>query len=58
MKDATKLKGQRFVLLRNVENLSPSQKERVDWILESHKEIGIVYGLKESLRDTWDYDSG
>ena len=58
LKDATKLKGQRFVLLRNVENLSPSQKERIDWILESHKEIGIVYGLKESLRDTWDYDSG
>ena len=58
LKDATKLKGQRFVLLRDVENLSPSQKERVDWILESHKEIGIVYGLKESLRDTWDYDSG
>jgi|GEM_PF-3564386 len=54
----TILKGQRFVLLRNVENLLPSQKERIDWILESHKEIGTVYGLKESLRDTWNYESG
>ena len=55
LKEATDLKGQRFLLLRNNENLSGHQLSRVRGILESHKEIGIVYGLKESLRDTWDF---
>jgi len=55
LKEATDLKGQRFILLRNNENLSGNQQFRVRNILNSHHEIGIVYGLKESLRDTWDF---
>ena len=55
LKEATDLKGQRFVLLKNTENLKGFQKSRVDSILENHKEIGIVYSLKESLRDTWSF---
>lgn len=55
LKEATDLKGQRFILLRNNENLSGNQQSRVRNILNSHREIGIVYGLKESLRDTWDF---
>ena len=33
-------------MIKSAEKLLPSQKERIDWILEPHKEIGIVYGLK------------
>lgn len=57
LKEATDLKGQRFLLLRNNGNLRGWQKERIDSILDSHKDIGTVYSLKESLRDTWDYES-
>lgn len=57
LKDATNLKGQRFLLLRNNGNLSGWQKKRVDEIMDTHKDIGTVYSLKESLRDTWDYES-
>lgn len=57
LKEATDLKGQRFLLLRNHDNLYLNQKERISEILSSHAEIGTVYGLKESLRDTWDFES-
>jgi len=57
MREATNLKGQRFLLLRNHDNLYMDQKDRISDILSSHPEIGTVYQLKESLRDTWDYES-
>ena len=58
LKEATDIKGQRFLLLRNIDNLDPLQKQRVNGILESHKDIGFVYAMKESLRDTWDFENG
>lgn len=57
LKEATDLKGQRFLLLRNNDNLSDRQKGRIDGIMQSHAEIGTVYNLKESLRDTWEFDN-
>lgn len=55
--EATDLKGQRFLLLKNNVNLDDDQKKKVDSILESHKDLGIAYQLKESLRDTWDFEN-
>lgn len=44
LKEITKLKGQGFVMLRNIENQSSSQKERIYCIPGFHKGIGTVYG--------------
>ncbi|MBE6519313.1 MAG: ISL3 family transposase [Thermoplasmata archaeon] len=49
MREATNLKGQRFLLLRNHDNLYTDQKDRISDILSSHPEIGTAYQLKESL---------
>lgn len=57
LKEATDLKGQRFLLLRNKGNLKSWQESRIDSIMNSHKELGTVYSLKESLRETWDFES-
>ena len=57
LKEATYLKGQRFLLLKNIGNLQDWQEARVDAIKKSHKDIGTVYSLKESLRDTGDFES-
>ena len=52
LKEATDLKGQRFLILRNNNDLDPLQKQRVQGILRSHEDTGFVYAMKESLRDT------
>lgn len=57
LKEATDPKGQRFLLLRNNDNLSEWQMGRMKGILSSHAEIGTVYSLKESPRDTWGFDN-
>lgn len=57
LKEATDPKGQRFLLLRNNDNLSEWQMGKVKGILSSHAEIGTVYSLKESLLDTSGFDN-
>lgn len=58
LSEASDIKGQRFLLLRNNDNLDPNQQARIRGILNSHKDIGFVYAMKESLRDTWAFDNG
>lgn len=53
--DASNLKGQRFLLLKNNENLDDEQKEKVRLLMDSHKDVGTAYQMKESLRDTWEF---
>lgn len=56
-KEASDLKGQRFLLLRNNVNLDDDQKKRVQALMDSHEDVGTAYQLKESLRETWEFDN-
>jgi transposase len=49
------LKGVRWLLLKNPENLNPKKKERerLDKALRLNEPLAIVYYLKEDLRQLW-----
>ena len=53
------LKGIRWLLLKNPENLDPKKKERqrLDRALKLNEPLAIVYYLKEDLRQIWMQDS-
>jgi len=55
--ESSDMLGQRFVLLKNHDDLHEYQKIIVSEILSSHAELEKVYRLKESLRRTWVCDS-
>jgi transposase len=48
-------KGSKYLLLRNVENLRPSQKGQLRELLELNANLNKVYVLKEHLKRLWDY---
>lgn len=48
------LKGNRFLLLRNYEDLKPDPKARLDALLEANEPLFIIHSMKEQLRLFWD----
>lgn len=53
--DRTVLKGSKYLLLRNRENLSPPQRVRLRKILSLNKILNVVYWLKDMLKHIWSY---
>lgn len=54
MEDKTLLKGTKYLLLRNRENLKEEQKPKLEELLSANKTINTVYALKEQLQALWD----
>jgi transposase len=52
------LKGTRWLLLKNPENLDPrrNERERLDEALRMNQPLATVYYLKEDLRQIWDQE--
>jgi len=51
------IKGQRYNLLRNPENLTESSREQLDKLLKVNYQIQAAYLLKDFLKTLWDYSS-
>jgi len=51
------IKGQRYNLFRNSENLTESGQEQLDKLLKANGEIESAYLLKDFLKTIWDYSS-
>ena len=51
------IKGSRYLLLRNEENLTGDQRERLDALLEANWKLCTVYILKDQLKQIWRYRS-
>src|SRR5438128_7304543 len=52
------LKGTRWLLLKNPENLDPrrDERERLDEALRMNQPLATVYYMKEDLRQIWEQD--
>jgi len=50
MEKATRIKGARYALGRNPENLTPLQRQRLDFVVETSKELTRANLLKEIAR--------
>jgi transposase len=51
----TRLKGQRYNLLRNPENLSPDGRRQLQLLLAANRDLSIVYLLKDAFKAVWTY---
>ena len=51
------IKGQRWLLLANGDNLTPKAEERLSEALEINRPLATAYYLKESLRRVWWQDN-
>jgi hypothetical protein len=51
------IKGQRYVLLRPLEDLSLDGQQRLEKLLQVNRNICMAYILKEDLRSFWEADS-
>lgn len=51
------LKGNRFLLLRNYEDLKPDRKARLDALLQANQPLFIIHSMKEQLRLFWDKEN-
>jgi len=49
------IKGCRFLLLRNAENLSDKQQKSLTTLLHENENINLIYMLKEQLQTLWCY---
>lgn len=49
------IKGQRYNLFRNPQNLTENGKERLDILLSSNADLNTVYTLKDALKQVWCY---
>ena len=49
------LKGQRYNLLRNPENLSPDGRRQLDLLLAANRDLSIAYMLKDAFKAVWTY---
>lgn len=47
------IKGTKFLLLRNRENLTPSQQIRLKELLSINRRLWVAYVLKDAFRDLW-----
>jgi len=56
-KDRRFIKGQKYTLLSNKENLSPNGRGNLRLLLAANKRINTAYLLKESFGQLWDYES-
>jgi transposase len=54
-KDRAYIKGQRYTLLSNRENLSLKGREALKKLLAANKRLNTAYLLKESFGQLWDY---
>jgi transposase len=52
------LKGKRYLLLRNAENLTDKQRVSLDELLNANDQLYIAYVLKEDLRQLWECGNG
>lgn len=51
------IKGQKYVLLSNRENLSSDGRKSLKLLLAANRRLNTAYVLKESFSQLWDYDS-
>jgi len=51
------IKGTKYLLLKNRNNLKKNQKERLQSLLELNENINIAYILKDALKRLWNYKS-
>lgn len=49
------IKGSRYLLLKNEENLTENQKERLKELLSVNETLNTVYILKDELKRLWEY---
>lgn len=49
------IKGARWLLLRNKENLPPTDRLRLKELLAVNRRLYVVYVLKDALKDIWHY---
>lgn len=49
------IKGSRFLLLRNAENLTDKQQKNLTTLLQENENINLIYMLKEQLQTLWTY---
>ena len=49
------IKGQRYNLFRNPENLTPNGRKEPNLLLEANQDLNIVYLLKDYLKQVWTY---
>jgi transposase len=49
------LKGQRYNLLRNPENLSPDGRRDLKLLLAANRDLSVVYLLKDAFKAVWTY---
>ena len=48
------LRGTKYLLLKNQENLSPKQRDRLEELLSLNQNLNVVYVLKDDLKRLWD----
>lgn len=53
-KDKKSLKGSRFLLLKNYENLDEENQNRLHRLLEANSPLFTMYSMKEQFRDFWE----
>jgi transposase len=51
----TLLKGQRYNLLRNPENLSITGRQQLELLLAANQELNMLYVLKDAFKTVWTY---
>lgn len=56
-KDRSYIKGQKYVLLSNHENLTLDGRRSLKILLAANKRLNTAYLLKESFGQLWDYKS-
>jgi len=49
------LKGQRYNLLRNPENVSADGRRQLDTLLAANRDLSLVYLLKDAFKAVWTY---
>jgi transposase len=49
------IKGARWLLLRNRENVKPEDRVRLQDLLAANRRLAAVYVLKDDLKHVWDY---
>lgn len=49
------IKGSRFLLLKNPQNLKPEERPRLKQIIKQNEKLALVYLLKEYLKRLWKY---
>lgn len=49
------IKGARWLLLRNRENVAPKDRVRLRELLQANRALATVYVLKDDLKHLWDY---